>query len=82
MSEIYGMFVECEKEKAEKETEDRLWSLYIRSLSEKSFTDWKKDIYRENAREASDEILTREEINASIKKSQDILQSFVPDDGG
>lgn len=79
VSEIYGMFVEREKEKAEKENDDRLWSMYIRSLSEKSFTDWKKDLYDTAHNEDSNQPMTREEVNAAVRKSQDILGSFVPD---
>lgn len=82
MSEIHEMFVKREKEKAEKENDDRLWSLYIRSLSEKSFTEWKNDLYDAAGKEDGGQPMTREEVNAAVKKSQDILQSFVPDDGG
>lgn len=78
VAELYEMFVEREKNKVEKEKDDRLWSLYIRSLSEKSFTDWKADLH--NTRENSvDMTVTSEDVNTSVRKSQDILGSFVPD---
>ena len=79
VSELYGMSVEREKKKAEEKNDDRLWSMYIRSLSEKSFTDWKKDLNDEAGDEAGGRPMTREEVNAAVRKSQDILGSFVPD---
>ena len=32
------------KEQAEKEEEQKLWSMYIHSMSEKSFIDWKQEV--------------------------------------
>lgn len=32
------------KEQAEKEEEQKLWSMYIHSMSDKSFIDWKKEV--------------------------------------
>ena len=32
------------QEEAEKENEDKLWMMYCHSFSEKSFTDWKRDV--------------------------------------
>ena len=32
------------KEQAEKDEEQKLWSMYIHSMSDKSFIDWKKEV--------------------------------------
>lgn len=77
--ELYEMFAEREKNKAEKENDDRLWSLYIRSLSEKSFTDWKADLHSNTGEDSGNKTVTGEDVNTAIRKSQDILGSFVPD---
>ncbi len=79
VSELYEMFIEREKEKVEKENDDRLWSLYIRSLSEKSFTDWKADLHSNAGDDFGDNPVTSKDVSTAIRKSQDILGSFVPD---
>lgn len=79
VSELYEMFIERKKEKAEKENDDRLWSLYIRSLSEKSFTEWKADLHSNAGEDSGDMTVTSEDVNTAVRKSQGILGSFVPD---
>lgn len=73
------------KEMAEKEDEDKLWSLYIHSLPDKSFNEWKKDLVDfipekqpEGHRGSEEGSLTKDEINEMILNSQDILNSFTP----
>lgn len=86
VAEIFEMDFKRKKEEAEKENDNRLWSIYIRSMSDKSFEEWKRDLSvpvldREsgssNGSSGSDS-LTKDEINAMIQKSQDILNNFVP----
>lgn len=36
------------KEQAEKDEEKKLWSMYIHSMSTKSFNDWKSDMLSQN----------------------------------
>lgn len=79
VAELYEMFVEREKNKAEKENDDRLWSLYIRSLSEKSFTDWKADLHSNTGKDSGDVTVTSEDVNTAVRTAENILGSFVPD---
>lgn len=73
------------KEKAEKEDEDKLWSLYIHSMPDKSFTEWKKDLIvsrpekqLEDHRILAESYLTKDDIDGMIRNSQDILNNFTP----
>ena len=58
------------REKAEKEEESKLWSMYIRVLPYypgKSFIDWKEEFLRPSAKAASrDENMTDEDIMGII----------------
>ena len=73
------------KEKAEKEDEDKLWSLYIHSMPDRSFEEWKKELVisvpekrPEDHRAPEGDSLTEDHINEMIRNSQDILNNFTP----
>lgn len=85
VSGILEMEHKRKEEKAEKEDEDKLWSLYIHSLPDKSFNEWKKELIVSRPEKQSEEYaatgndsLTKNEIDAMIRNSQDILNNFVP----
>lgn len=85
VSELLEMEQRRKKEKAEKEDEDRLWSLYIHSMPDKSFAEWKKELIVSEPKKPSedyvasaDESVTKDEIDAMIRSSQDILNNFTP----
>ena len=55
------------KEQAEKDEEHKLWSMYIHSMSDKSFDDWKAGVFPQNKEVRSsgssgDENMTDEDI--------------------
>lgn len=63
-------FLEAERqriiEEAEKEEEHKLWTMYIHSMSDKSFIDWKKQIFKSannNNKSNRDEDLNENSIN-------------------
>lgn len=85
VTEIYEMEFKRKKQEEEKENDNRLWSLYIRSMSDKTFLEWKRDLIVPalDRKSGSSEIsesnaITQDEIEAMIQKSQNILNNFVP----
>lgn len=58
--------------------EEMLWQLYLSDLiKEKSFNKWKES-FRESACEQQSSAISKKEIEATVRKSEDILASFVP----
>jgi len=80
----FGEFVEGileldfkrKKEEAEKENEDRLWTWYVHSMSEKSFIDWKKELMEQKKPESYS--MTNEQVESTIQDSKGILQRISP----
>ena len=67
------------KEEAEKENEHKLWTMYIHSMSDKSFIDWKKGlIERSKENEPESYSMTNEQVEATIKDTKGILQRISP----
>jgi len=62
---------ERRKEEAEKEDNRKLWELYLHSMSDKSFNDWKKDVVKapSNTGKKRDEDLTDSDILAIIDRT-------------
>ena len=85
VSEILEMDFKRKKEAAEKENDDRLWSLYIRSMSEKTFIEWKEDLkdsmQKNNSKnmETNASTMSGDDVKTAIQRSQAILSSFVPE---
>lgn len=84
----FGEFVEGiislenkrKKEKQEKEDDDKLWQAYIRSMSEKSFIDWKKELKQSEGNRKQPETLsmTNERVADVKEQARGILKSFSP----
>ena len=57
--------------------EDKLWEFYLSNnpMNKKSFEDWKKETQRQVQAQTP---LSRAQIDATVKKSQEILQNFKP----
>lgn len=82
VSEILRLDSNRRRNDAEKENDDRLWSVYIRTMSDKSFAEWKKTLHTAAplpAGQAETEVTTREDINTMIRNAQGILNNFVPE---
>ena len=52
--------------------EDKLWQLYLHSMKEKSYEDWKKEIMKPEESKA----LTDAEITTQVQKANNLLTSF------
>ena len=82
----FGEFVEGivslenkrKKEKQEKEDDDKLWQAYIRSMSEKSFADWKKELKQESRKQPETLSMTNERVADVKEHARGILKSFSP----
>lgn len=82
----FGEFVEGiislenkrKKEEQEKEDDDKLWQAYIRSMSEKSFIDWKKELKEESNKQPETLSMTNERVADVKEQARGILKSFSP----
>ena len=82
----FGEFVEGiislenkrKKENEEKENDDKLWQAYIRSMSEKSFIDWKKELKEDSKKQPETLSMTNERVADVKEQARGILKSFSP----
>ena len=82
----FGEFVEGivslenkrKKEEKEKEDDDKLWQAYIRSMSEKSFIDWKKELRQESNKQPETLSMTNEMVADAKEQARGILKNFSP----
>ena len=82
----FGEFVEGivslenkrKKEEKEKEDDDKLWQAYIRSMSEKSFIDWKKELRQESNKQPETLSMTNERVADVKEQARGILKNFSP----
>lgn len=66
-----------------KRDEEMLWEMYLVTLpyNDKSFNDWKQETF--GTRTKSKELkMSKKEIDATIKKTQEILRGFKPPQKG
>ena len=66
-----GTFTKALKRMADEINDEKLWELYLRSYSDKSFIEWKKEIMKPNTK-----CLSKGEVMAEVEKAKDILNSF------
>lgn len=59
------------KEQADKEEEEKLWTAYVHSYSDKTFSEWRRDILRPASTSGTgkrDEDMTKADIDALMKR--------------
>ena len=66
------------KEEKEKEEDDKLWQAYIRSMSEKSFSDWKNELSQGSNEQPETLSMTNERVADVKEQARGILKSFSP----
>lgn len=76
VSEIVYMAFQRKKEEAEKRNDDRMWSLYIHSMSNRTFEEWKKEL--ETKQEPKNYSMTNEEIGKVKQQAKGILEKISP----
>lgn len=72
VTEIVAMDNERKRETEEKEADDKLWQIYIRSSTEKSFQNWKKELGQR--KEPATLSMTDEQVENEKAKARGILQ--------
>ena len=67
-------------EVAKKDDEQKLWEIYLHSMSDKSFSEWKKDILSNKAKNQKPASLSMSDaqINDTKQQARDILHRFSP----
>ena len=78
MEGIISLENKRKKEEQEKEDDDKLWQAYIRSMSEKSFMDWKKELKEESNKQPETLSMTNERVADVKEQARGILKSFSP----
>jgi len=62
------------QEESEKENDHKMWELYLHSMSDKSFNDWKKEIQTQS--QPVTHAMSNAQVDATINNSREILKSF------
>lgn len=74
----YGGFSEYIQLIASQRNEERLWDLYLHSMPDKSFNDWKVEL---NAKGKQNIETKKESMGETVKASEDLLLYFCPQEG-
>ena len=82
----FGEFVEKiikkenqrKQEEAEKDNEQKLWTLYIHSMTDKSFNDWKNEKLSSNQQQSESLEMSEEQVENVKKHAREILKNFSP----
>lgn len=59
------------KEEAEKENEQKLWMIYVHSMSNKSFNDWKNEVVKPENKTGGD-------LDMTVQDQEEILNKLFP----
>lgn len=76
VSEILELDFKRKQEVIKEKDDERLWSVYIRSHSEKSFKNWKDDLFTQ--KQPEDYSMTEEQVAAEKDHAKDILKKISP----
>lgn len=74
VTEIIQMNSKRKQEEDEKANNQKMWELYLHSMSDKSFDDWKKEIMTQSKPVTHE--MTNAQVDATINNSREILKSF------
>lgn len=67
---------ERKRKEAEKEEEHKWWTMYVHSMSDKSFIEWKKELMEQKKPESYS--MTNEQVEATKQDAKGILQRISP----
>ena len=76
VTEILKMDSKRKQEAAKEKDDDRLWEAYIRSMSEKSFSEWKKDLFEQ--KQPENYSMTNEQVADVKEQARGILKKISP----
>ncbi len=82
VEEILEMEQKRKQEKAAKEDEQKLWEMYLHSMSDKSYIDWKKEVLSNNSGNKGNQkptlAMSDEQVEDAKRQARGILQRFLP----
>ena len=78
VANIVEMDRKRKKEADEKAEDDRLWAAYIRSMSNKTFPEWKKEIEQNANKEPETLSMTDAQVEDAKAQAHDILKRTSP----
>ena len=65
------------REEAEKEEEHKWWTMYVHSMSDKSFEMWKREVLERSAKnEPENYSMTNEQVEATKQEAKGILKKI------
>ena len=76
VAEIWEQHLQRKQKAAKEKDDDRLWAAYIRSMSEKSFNEWKQDLLVQKKPE--DYSMTDEQVADAKAQAKGILEKISP----
>ena len=82
VEEILEMEQKRKQEKVAKEDEQKLWEMYLHSMSDKSYIDWKKEVLSNNSGNKDHQkpvlAMSDEQVEDAKRQARGILQRFSP----
>ncbi len=76
VAEIVEMDNKRSREEAERENDNRLWSIYIRSFSDKTFDEWKRELKQK--KEPVSYAMTDRQVESVKEQAKGILKKISP----
>lgn len=80
VAEILEMDAKRKQEEADKDNEQKMWEMYLHSMADKSFSDWKKDVLsnsNSNQKPVSFS-MNDDQVEDAKQKARGILKNFSP----
>lgn len=80
VTEILEMDQKRKQEEAEKDNEQKMWEMYLHSMADKSFNDWKKDVLSNSNSNQKPVSLSMndDQVEDAKQKARGILKNFSP----
>lgn len=76
VTEIIEMDFKRKQEEAKKEEDNKLWTAYVHSMTDKSFIEWKEGL--EQQKEPVSYAMTNEQVEAVKQQAKGILSRISP----
>ena len=80
VAEILEMDAKRKQEEADKDNEQKMWEMYLHSMADKSFNDWKKDVLsnRNSNQKPVSLSMNDDQVEDAKQKARGILKNFSP----
>ena len=80
VAEILEMDAKRKQEEADKDNEQKMWEMYLHSMADKSFNDWKKDVLSNSNSNQKPVSLSMndDQVEDAKQKARGILKNISP----